>query len=310
MEAILTKCFICDVACVAHDKYLGMNIARTLTMPMANILDKCLRAHIDVDKEIFCVECAKKIEEYDQVVQLSLQIETELYELFHRKVSDGSTCYLLDAEIIADSQSDTIESKDKLDDSTEDDASYTYDGMVVEYLEECDPHLNEPVPSPETVELDTVYLEQKIKSESEATEEPSSSPRRGRTKSKLRPQRQTRAQSQMQAQTTHQTKVKKAQNNQANEQTEIKIYSCKKCQFKTIDYDEYQEHRTEHDSSLRFVCDICGRSYKSKSALTTHISMHSKKSPFECKLCNKTFTQRGALARHMPMHTGEKPHQV
>lgn len=279
MEAILTKCFICDVACIAHDKYLGINIARTLTMPIGNILDKCLRAQIDVEKECFCAECAKKIEEYDQVVQLSLQIETELYELYHKKASES--CYLIDAEVIGDltkiehddpSKSENEDpAKTEYEDSIETETNYQYDGMVVEYLEDTDQHLNESTSSSEHIE------------DGRCSDDKEESP----------PQRR-----------------KSKRNPEARVQIEVKIYKCKKCHFKTLEYDEFIEHRAEHETEERFVCDICGRSYKSKSALTTHIGLHSNRSPFECQLCNKTFTQRGALVRHMPIHTGEKPHQV
>lgn len=270
MEAVLTKCFICDVACVAHEKYLGINIARTLTLPMSSILDKCLRAQIDVDKEIFCAECAKKIEEYDQVVQLSLQIETELYELFHKKETES---YLVDVEVIGETEK--IPHKYLVDEINDDDT--IDDGMVVEYLDETDSHLNESIS--DHPDDNNQLISESLKSES-TTDIDSPSPQQRRSKRHL------------------------------NSIATNKVYKCKKCDFNTVEYDEYQEHRNEHETDERFVCDICGRSYKSKSALTNHIGVHSNKSPFECQLCNKTFTQRGALVRHMPIHTGEKPHQV
>lgn len=276
MEAILTKCFICDVACVAHDKYFGINIARTLTMPMVNILGKCLRARIDAEKEIFCAECAKKIEEYDQVVQLSLQIETELYELYHKKVTPDS-CYLIDAEVI---ESDKHSSKYSLTESLEDETNCNYDGMTIEYL---DDHLTNEFSSSSEPADDS---QQDVGSElgEEENEEMSSPPRR-KSKRKLESS----------------TKIG---------QVSVKVYKCKKCDFRSLEYDEYQDHRMEHETEERFVCDICGRSYKSKSALTSHIGIHANKNSYTCEICKKTFTQRGALVRHMPIHTGEKPHQV
>lgn len=255
MEAILTKCFICDVACVAHDKYLGLNISRTLTMPMVNILDKCLRAHIDVDTEIFCAECAKKIEEYDQVVQLSLQIETELYELYHKKVVSES-CYLIDAEVIE---------PDK--ESLEDESNCNYnDGMVIEYL---DDHLNDLNSSSEPAEESQTDFKsalgeeddeeerdgEKEEEEEEQEEEKISLPLRRKSKRNV----------------DSSTKIG---------QVSVKIYKCKKCDFKSLEYDEYQDHRMEHETEERFVCDICRRSYKSKSALTSHIGIHANKSKY------------------------------
>ncbi|XP_055305596.1 zinc finger protein 311-like [Sitodiplosis mosellana] len=56
-------------------------------------------------------------------------------------------------------------------------------------------------------------------------------------------------------------------------------------------------------------CDYCGRTYRSKSALSVHIVKHIDKNPFECNLCGKTFTQRGGMVRHMRIHSGERRHQ-
>lgn len=249
MDAILAKCFICDVACVAHEKYLGLNIARTLTMPMVNILDKCLRAHIDVEKEIFCAECAKKIEEYDQLVQLSLQIETELYELYHKKVVTES-CYLIDAEVIDPD-------KNSLSESLEDENNCNYDGMMIEYLDDHDFNsISEPAEESRTDSKSELGEEEddEIDGEEErAEEEEISSPTRRKSK-------------------------RNSDSNTKIDQVSVNVYKCKKCDFESLEYDEYQDHRTEHGTEERFVCDICGRSYKSKSALTSHIVNHVNKS--------------------------------
>lgn len=86
VEAVVTKCYICDVACVALEKYRGISIARKFVLPMKSLLLKLLRIHVDsVDEEIFCPECSKKIEEYDHILQLTEQIETDILDLFRGK---------------------------------------------------------------------------------------------------------------------------------------------------------------------------------------------------------------------------------
>lgn len=60
----------------------------------------------------------------------------------------------------------------------------------------------------------------------------------------------------------------------------------------------------------RFICDLCGQSYKSKGSLEVHLNRHNGVFPHKCEICQKKFTQRGSLIRHMPLHTGEHPYQV
>ncbi|KAF5287087.1 hypothetical protein FQA39_LY16072 [Lamprigera yunnana] len=58
-----------------------------------------------------------------------------------------------------------------------------------------------------------------------------------------------------------------------------------------------------------FICEVCGQSYKQKSALHIHIGMHNGINPFTCQYCQKSFTQKVALQRHLPIHTGDTPYQ-
>lgn len=60
----------------------------------------------------------------------------------------------------------------------------------------------------------------------------------------------------------------------------------------------------------RFICDLCGQTYKSKGSLEVHLNRHNGVFPHECGICHKKFTQRGSLIRHMLLHTGEHPYQV
>lgn len=93
----LTKCFVCDVSCVVKSKNLGTNIAHSLNMSLSYILTKCLKTVVEVENEHFCFNCIRKIEEYDRLAQLSLQIENQLFKQFQSKPS------IMDvAEIIVD----------------------------------------------------------------------------------------------------------------------------------------------------------------------------------------------------------------
>lgn len=321
METVLTKCFICDVACVALEKYLGMNIARNITMPIKSILTKCLREMVESEKEYFCAECAKKIEEYDQIIQLSLQIETELYELYQKKANES--CYLLDAEIIVGSngindstisENKIIELNDVAHSDDEDEIDNHYDDMVVEYLYDCESHEND---SEYNAEQKTYY---KAESEGNTTHkiisdntlsqlDDSDSVENVKSSERVKQKKRSPKTLSDKKKKLCVRKVQGKQTDDSNHKTDG-LLNCKKCDFIAKDNEQLQKHKDSHDEDERVVCDICGRSYKSKSALSIHIGIHSGKSPHECHICGKQFTQRGALVRHMPIHTGEKPHQV
>lgn len=85
MAANQCKCFICDTMCMALDTNRGINIASILTMPLSDVLEKCLRIVTDVEYEYFCISCTAKIEEYDRLMWQSRRIEKELHEHFQNK---------------------------------------------------------------------------------------------------------------------------------------------------------------------------------------------------------------------------------
>lgn len=56
------------------------------------------------------------------------------------------------------------------------------------------------------------------------------------------------------------------------------------------------------------MCEICGNSYKYKSALETHVRRHRNEKPFSCEICGRCFAVNGQLTCHMRTHTGQKPY--
>lgn len=79
------KCYICNVFCAATYNKTGSSITRTLTVPLTAVLASCLPIVDDIDTEYFCVNCTNQIEEYDDLVRQSRQIENDLYEKFLNK---------------------------------------------------------------------------------------------------------------------------------------------------------------------------------------------------------------------------------
>lgn len=401
MEALVTKCYICDVTCVALEKYRGRTIARKVRLPMQTLLIKLIRADIESDREYYCPECAKKIEEYDQVITLMGQIEKELYELYRRKI--GS--WMMDAEILVRHDIDAVEgpmhlqlhqSNAVLSEMMEQPMGDQYDAFTVEYLDEFitddvsalpiivdvkaaangDGELDEEQAIDEHEQLDYVEPMKTIKSSPPQSPAPSftlsptqppdlavSIPSSAITIASLPSQsrvvkierakptpvtRPTVSPTSPSVKSSERLRIKR-------EQRQLPNHSAQKAPKKTpqkrppaatstsaeqngadvsaegsIDADESEDghfdasredddddgegdsERTDDAAgeSGRVMCDICGKSYKTKSALSLHINVHTRKNAYECNICGRGFTQRGALVRHMPMHTGEKPYQV
>ncbi|XP_053708078.1 oocyte zinc finger protein XlCOF7.1-like [Synchiropus splendidus] len=55
------------------------------------------------------------------------------------------------------------------------------------------------------------------------------------------------------------------------------------------------------------TCEICGKTFKTQSALRIHFLVHTGEKPFSCTYCGRGFTQKGNLKCHLLIHTGEKP---
>ena len=54
-----------------------------------------------------------------------------------------------------------------------------------------------------------------------------------------------------------------------------------------------------------FACDICSKSFNTKTDFKRHGHIHEELNRFPCLLCQKTFTQAGSLKTHKLVHTGE-----
>ncbi|XP_075897082.1 uncharacterized protein znf526 isoform X2 [Nelusetta ayraudi] len=62
-------------------------------------------------------------------------------------------------------------------------------------------------------------------------------------------------------------------------------------------------------SERRFVCGVCGKSFKKHVHVRNHMRTHTGERPFQCADCGKTFPSLANLGRHSLTHSGERPHR-
>ncbi|XP_029039600.2 zinc finger protein 26-like [Osmia bicornis bicornis] len=98
----------------------------------------------------------------------------------------------------------------------------------------------------------------------------------------------------------------------------IKPYKCTRCTKRFIKEEQLTNHLSKHDrtfkknketdSSKRFLCEICSKSFTQSTTLIAHLRAHNGIKPYVCEVCSRPFTTNAYLKMHMRTHTQERPY--
>nr|XP_003214989.1 PREDICTED: zinc finger protein 142 [Anolis carolinensis] len=90
--------------------------------------------------------------------------------------------------------------------------------------------------------------------------------------------------------------------------TGIKPYQCDECNYCTNRADALRIHKqTRHHEARSFICEQCGKAFKTRFLLKTHMKKHSDDKPYVCNVCCRGFRWAAGLRHHYLIHTNEHP---
>ncbi|KAJ8349662.1 hypothetical protein SKAU_G00247920 [Synaphobranchus kaupii] len=90
--------------------------------------------------------------------------------------------------------------------------------------------------------------------------------------------------------------------------TGAKPYACEECEYRTNRADALRIHReTRHRETRGFICEECGKGFKTRFLLNTHQRKHSDARPYVCRLCRRGFRWPAGLRHHYLTHTQKHP---
>ncbi|KAK0132783.1 Zinc finger protein 142 [Merluccius polli] len=89
-----------------------------------------------------------------------------------------------------------------------------------------------------------------------------------------------------------------------------KAYACSDCAYRTNRADALRAHRdTQHCDARSYVCEKCGKAFKTRFILKTHQRQHSEARPYACGACHKAFRWPAGLRHHFLSHTKQQPYR-
>ncbi|XP_007501798.1 zinc finger protein 142 [Monodelphis domestica] len=90
--------------------------------------------------------------------------------------------------------------------------------------------------------------------------------------------------------------------------TGLKPYQCTECEYCTNRADALRVHQeTRHQEARAFMCEQCGKAFKTRFLLRTHLRKHSEDKPYVCNVCHRAFRWAAGLRHHALTHTDRHP---
>lgn len=87
-------------------------------------------------------------------------------------------------------------------------------------------------------------------------------------------------------------------------------FSCRLCPKTFLSQLQLVHHRRKsHVTERKFICGVCGKSFKKHIHVRNHIRTHTGERPFQCSDCGKTFSSLANLMRHNLIHSGVRPYR-
>lgn len=69
-----------------------------------------------------------------------------------------------------------------------------------------------------------------------------------------------------------------------------------------------RRHKLQHGDARPAVCDVCGAGFIDNVSLVIHKETHRPDMPHVCHICGKGFKARSYLTRHVKFHSDNRPH--
>lgn len=85
-------------------------------------------------------------------------------------------------------------------------------------------------------------------------------------------------------------------------------FKCNVCSKSFISKSELNQHAHIHNEDKPFMCERCGKTFRSKSYMERHYKTHSGVKPFKCEYCGKELTDKTGFTAHVRAHVGERPY--